>query len=154
MIEPNSTVVLAVLPKQILETASLGKKRQHIKVPLISVVDDDRSVVEAMVSLIQSVGYKAKGFRSAEAFLQSRQLLNTACLILDVRMPSMGGFELQRRLAAENYSIPIIFITAYDSDEVRSQALRAGAAGLLCKPFCQKSLFQALRSALANQDES
>jgi len=60
---------------------------------LISVVDDDRSVVEAMVSLIQSVGYKAKGFRSAEDFLKSRQLLNIACLILDVRMPSMEGLR-------------------------------------------------------------
>jgi FixJ family two-component response regulator len=129
----------------------LSKKRQQIKVPLISVVDDDRSVVEAMVSLIQSVGYKAKGFRSPEDFLKSRQLLNTACLILDVRMPSMGGFELQRRLAAGNYRIPIIFITAYDSDDVRSQAFQAGAAGLLCKPFSQESLFQAVRSALVNQ---
>ena len=90
----------------------MGKKRQHSKVPLISVVDDDRSVVEAMVSLIQSAGYKAKGFRSAEDFLESRQLLNTACLILDVRMPSMGGFELQHRFAAGNHRIPIIFITA------------------------------------------
>jgi len=131
----------------------LGKKRQHIKVPLISVVDDDRSVVEAMVSLIQSVGYKAKGFRSAEEFLKSRQLLNTACLILDVRMPSMGGFELQRRMAAGNYRIPIIFITAYDSDDVRSQAFQAGAVGLLCKPFSQESLFQAVRSALMNQHD-
>jgi len=131
----------------------LGKKRQHIKVPLISVVDDDRSVVEAMVSLIQSVGYQAKGFRSAEEFLKSRQLLNTACLILDVRMPSMGGFELQRRMAAGNYRIPIIFITAYDSDDVRSQAFQAGAVGLLCKPFGQESLFQAVRSALTNQHD-
>jgi len=131
----------------------LGKKRQHIKVPLISVVDDDRSVVEAMVSLIQSVGYQAKGFRSAEEFLKSRQLLNTACLILDVRMPSMGGFELQRRMAAGNYRIPIIFITAYDSDDVRSQAFQAGAVGLLCKPFSQESLFQAVRSALTNQHD-
>jgi FixJ family two-component response regulator len=131
----------------------LSKKRQHIKVPLISVVDDDRSVVEAMVSLIQSVGYKAKGFRSAEDFLKSRQLLNTACLILDVRMPSMGGFELQRWLAAGNYRIPIIFITAYDSDDVRIQAFQAGAAGVLCKPFSQESLFQAMRSALANQHD-
>jgi FixJ family two-component response regulator len=129
----------------------LGKKRQHIKVPLISIVDDDRSVVEAMVSLIQSVGYRAKGFRSAEDFLKSRQLLNTACLILDVRMPSMGGFELKRRLTARNYRIPIIFITAYDSDDVHIQAFQAGAAGVLCKPFCQESLFQAVRSALANQ---
>ena len=131
----------------------MGKKRQHIKVPLISVVDDDRSVVEAMVSLIQSVGYQAKGFRSAEEFLKSRQLLNTACLILDVRMPSMGGFELQRRMAAGNYRIPIIFITAYDSDDVRSQAFQAGAVGLLCKPFGQESLFQAVRSALTNQHD-
>ena len=69
-------------------------------------------------------------------------------------MPSMGGFELQRRLAAGNYRIPIIFITAYDSDDVRIQALQAGAAGLLCKPFGQESLFQAVRSALANQPDN
>ena len=131
----------------------MSKKRQHSKVPLISVVDDDRSVVEATVSLIQSAGYKAKGFRSAEDFLESRQLLNTACLIVDVRMPSMGGFELQRRLAAGNYRIPIIFITAYDSDDVQLQALQAGAAGLLCKPFSQESLFQAVRSSLGDQQD-
>ena len=124
-----------------------------MKAPLISVVDDDQSVVEAMVSLIQSVGYKVKGFRSAEDFLKSRQLLSTACLILDVRMPSMEGFELQRRMAAGNYRIPIIFITAYDSDDVRSQAFQAGAVGLLCKPFSQESLFQAVRSALTNQHD-
>ena len=132
----------------------MGKKRQHIKAPLISIVDDDQSVVEAMVSLIESLGYKAKGFRSAEDFLKSRQLLNSACLILDVLMPSIDGFELQRRLVARNYRIPIIFITAYDGDDVHGQALQAGAAGLLCKPFSQESLFQAVRSALANQHES
>ena len=64
-----------------------------------------------------------------------------------------GGFELQRRLAARNNRIPIIFITAYDSDDVHIQALQAGAAGLLCKPFSQESLFQAVRSTLANQQE-
>ena len=131
----------------------MGKKRQHIKVPLISIVDDDLSVVEAVVSLIESVGYKAKGFRSAEDFLKSPQLLDTACLILDVFMPSMGGFELQRRLAAGNCRIPTIFITAYDSDDVHIQALQAGAAGLLCKPFSQESLFQAVRSSLGNQHD-
>ena len=106
-----------------------------------------------MVSLIQSVGYKAKGFHSAEDFLKSRQLLHTTCLILDVRMPSMGGFELQRRLAAGNHRIPIIFITAYDSDDVHIQAFQAGAAGLLCKPFSQESLFQAVRAALVNEHD-
>jgi FixJ family two-component response regulator len=80
-------------------------------------------------------------------------LLNTACLILDVRMPSIGGFELQRRLAARNYRIPIISITAYDSDDVRIRAFQAGAAGVLCKPFSQESLFQAMRSGPANQHD-
>jgi FixJ family two-component response regulator len=132
----------------------LSKKRQRIKVPLISVVDDDPAVIEAMVNLIQSVGYKGKGFHSAEDFLKSRHLLQTSCLILDVRMPSMGGFELQRQLATGNHRIPIIFITAYDSDDVRIKALQAGAAGLLCKPFGQESLFQAVRSAMANQPDN
>ena len=129
----------------------MGKKRQHIKAPLISIVDDDQSVVEAMVSLIESVGYRAKGFRSAEDFLKSRQLANSACLILDVLMPSMDGFELQRQLAARNYRIPIIFITSFDSDDVRIRAFQAGAVEFLCKPFSQESLFQAVRSALANR---
>jgi FixJ family two-component response regulator len=129
----------------------LGKKRQHNKAPLVAIVDDDRSVVEAVVSLIQSVGYKAKGFSSAEDFLKSRQLLNSACLILDVRMPSMGGFELQRRLAGTNCRIPIIFITSYDSEAVRIQASQAGAVGFLCKPFSQESLFEVVRTALTNQ---
>jgi len=82
-------------------------------IPLISVVDDDRSIVEAIVSLLESVGYNAEGFVSAQDFLKSPQLRSTACLILDVRMPGMGGLELQRRLAAENVHTPIIFITAH-----------------------------------------
>jgi uncharacterized membrane protein YkgB/CheY-like chemotaxis protein len=129
----------------------LVTKRQRVKVPLICIVDDDESLVEAMVSLIQSVGYKAKGFVSAEDFLKSRQLHHATCLILDVRMPTIGGFELQRRLAAGNYRIPTIFITAYESDDIHMQALQAQAAGVLCKPFSQESLFQAVSSALVNQ---
>jgi FixJ family two-component response regulator len=68
--------------------------------------------------------------------------------------PPWGGFELQRRLVAGDYRIPIIFITAYDTDDVHIQALETGAAGLLCKPFSQESLFQAMRSALTNQHKS
>ena len=142
--------MLPVCQEQIQETTSLGKKLQHSSNPPISIVDDNRSVVEAIVSLIQSVGYKAKGFHSADDFLKSGQLIKTACLILDVRMPEIGGFELQRRLTAKNHRIPIIFITAYDSDDVRAQAFQAGAVGLLCKPFGQEFPFQAVGSALAN----
>jgi FixJ family two-component response regulator len=116
-------------------------------IPLISVVDDDRSIVEATVSLLESVGYAAAGFVSAQDFLNSPQLRSTACLILDVRMPGMGGLELQRRLAAENVRTPIIFITA-DGEQEISSALRGGAVAVLRKPFKQESLVGTLRSVL------
>jgi len=112
-------------------------------------VDDDRSVVEGIVSLLESVGYAAAGFVSAQDFLNSTQLRRTACLILDVRMPGMGGLELQRRLAAENIHTPIIFITAQGEQEVSAECLSGGAVAILRKPFAQKSLLEALRSALA-----
>jgi FixJ family two-component response regulator len=118
-------------------------------VPLISVVDDDQSVVEGIVNLLESVGYAAAGFVSAQDFLQSAELRRTACLILDVCMPVMGGRELQRRLAAENIHTPIIFITAHGDQEVSGEVLSTGATALLRKPFSQESLLGALRSALA-----
>src|SRR5215471_5047707 len=118
-------------------------------VPLISVVDDDQSLVEAIVSLLESVGYPAAGFLSAKDFLNSPQLRRTACLILDVRMPEMGGLELQRRLAAENIHTPIIFITAEGGLEVEAEGQGGGAVAFLRKPFSQESLLTALRSALA-----
>jgi FixJ family two-component response regulator len=120
-------------------------------VPLISVVDDDRCVVEAIVSLLESVGYAAAGFISAQAFLNSAQLRRTACLILDVRMPEIGGLELQRRLATENIRTPIIFITAHGDQEVSRKVLTPGITALLRKPFSQEALLGALRSALAQR---
>src|SRR5262249_2241505 len=110
------------------------------KVPLISIVDDDQSVVEAIVSLLESVGYAAAGFISAQDFLDSPQLRGTACLIVDVHMPGMGGLELQRRLAAEKINTPIIFITAHGEQEISAKVLATGATALLRKPFSQESL--------------
>ena len=130
---------------------SLSWRAQELstaKVPLISVVDDDRSVVEATVSLLESVGYAATGFFSAQDFLNSPQLPLTACLILDVCMPGMGGLELQRRLAADGVLTPIIFITAHGDSEVPAGVLGPRATALLRKPFSQESLLAALRSAL------
>jgi FixJ family two-component response regulator len=118
-------------------------------IPLISVVDDDRSIVEAIVSLLESVGYAAAGFVSAQDFLDSTQLRRSACLIVDVRMPGIGGLELQRRLAAENIRTPIILITANGDLRISEEELRGGAVALLRKPFTQDSLLRALRSALA-----
>src|SRR5215469_15469357 len=128
-------------------------KRQRTKIPLICIVDDDGSVVEATASLVESIGYIAEGFRSAEDFLKSPQLPNTDRLILDIRMPSMDGFELQRRLAVGNHRIPIIFVTSYDCDDAKTEAREAGAVAFLCKPFSQDSLLQAVRSGLARERE-
>ena len=112
----------------------------------ISVIDDDPSVVEAIVSLLESLGRTAVGFCSAEEFLASGYLGRTACIILDVRMPGAGGFELQRRLAANGNHVPIIFISAHADTAVSAEALRRGAIAFLRKPFSQDSLLDALRS--------
>ena len=98
---------------------------------------------------MESVGYPAVGFYSAEEFLGSAQAGHTGCLILDVRMPGMGGLELQRRLAAAADPTPIIFITAHGEAGASAEASRQGAVAFLHKPFSEGSLLEAVRTALA-----
>jgi FixJ family two-component response regulator len=117
-------------------------------IPLISIVDDDDALRSALENLMRSAGLRAQGFSSAEAFLRSEQLHETACLILDVRMPGMSGLELQRQMAVGNSHIPVIFITAYAADDRRNQALEAGAAAFLYKPFQEGELLNAIDAAL------
>ncbi len=119
---------------------------------LISVVDDDESIRRTTTFLIESFGFRAAAFESAEAFLKSIQLRDTSCLLVDVQMPGMNGLQLQRELAAAGCGIPVIFITAYDSKEARQQAIRAGAAAFLGKPFSDEELFQAVRLALRESE--
>src|SRR5215470_11691791 len=94
------------------------------------------------------MGFRTRGFPSAEAFLSSNQARDTACLILDVRMPGMNGLELQRKLLANNYGIPIIFITSHVDDNTRERALETGAVDFLYKPFGEDVLLKAIDSAL------
>lgn len=115
---------------------------------LIAVVDDDQSVREALENLISSVGYEVKLFASAEAFLDSYEPANTACAVLDVRLPGISGFELQRKLAANGQSIPVIIITAQGDDNSRREALAAGAIAFLKKPFKEEVLLDAIDLAL------
>ena len=115
---------------------------------LISIVDDDESMREAIQSLLRSVGFRAKTFASGEQFLQSDQIENTACLILDVRMPGMSGLELQRRLMATQCRIPIVFVTAHGEEEARARALQEGAVDFLLKPFSEEALLNAIQAAL------
>jgi len=115
---------------------------------LISVVDDDESVRRTTTLLIESFGFRAAAFESADGFLRSGQLHDTACLIVDVQMPGMNGLQLQSHLAAEGCGIPIIFITAYDDKESRRRAMQAGAVAFLGKPFSDEQLVQTIRSTL------
>lgn len=115
---------------------------------LVAVVDDDESIRRTTTFLIESFGLRAAAFESAESFLKSDQLHDTSCLILDVRMPGMNGFELQKELAAAGYGIPIVFITCYEDTESRGKAMQAGAIAFLSKPFRDDQLLQIVRSAL------
>jgi FixJ family two-component response regulator len=115
---------------------------------LISVVDDDDSVRESLQCLIRSFGFAVEAFASAEEFLTSDHLRDTRCLILDVRMRGMNGFELQRRLLASHPEIPVIFITAQGNEAARSQALKDGAVDYLFKPFTEEALLNAIHAAL------
>src|SRR5215510_16248178 len=117
-------------------------------IPLIAVVDDDAAVREAVQSLLRSAGLRAEAFASAQDFLQAGRLQDVACLIVDVRMPGMGGLALQQQLAEAQCSLPVIFITAHGDAETRAQALRAGAVAFFDKPFSDEALLRAVRGAL------
>lgn len=117
-------------------------------VPLISIVDDDESVRDALKSLLDSMGFHAEVFASGEAFLNSPDISHTDCLIADVRMPGMSGLQLQDRLNAANSSIPIIFISAHDDGDAKARGLRAGAVDFLKKPFSEDALVRAISACL------
>jgi FixJ family two-component response regulator len=126
-----------------------GISNKNPETPRISIVDDDESVREAIRSLLRSVGLCADVFASAEEFLNSDAPENTACLILDIRMPRMSGLELQSRLVAGGYTIPLIFVTAHASDsEARERALQAGAIDVLFKPFKEEVLLKHVYAAI------
>ncbi len=115
---------------------------------MIAIVDDDESVRSAIHSVLSSAGMTPRTFASAEDFLSSGQQDETACLILDIKMPGMNGLELQRRLVESDSQIPIIFVTASDDDNVRTQAMRDGAVAFLVKPFDNEILIASARAAL------
>ena len=114
---------------------------------LIAIVDDDEAIRRTTAFLINSFGFQAAAFESAQHFLGSVQLQNASCLIVDVQMPGMDGFQLQSRLAAAGRTLPIIFITAHDNRESRQQAMQGGAVAFLGKPFSDEDLLASIRLA-------
>src|ERR1700752_2870344 len=115
---------------------------------MVAIVDDDELMRSALQGMLKSVGLPSQAFASAEEFLKSGQQQQTACLIADIRMPGMSGLELQAKLNAEHCRIPTIFITAHGDEEMRLQALRAGAVEFLPKPFDDELLVESVRAAL------
>jgi FixJ family two-component response regulator len=131
-----------------VEQGAVGPGPGNTALRRISIVDDDASIREALKSLMRSVKFNVDTFASAEEFLASERLDETSCLILDVYLPGMSGFELQSRLNVEHRAIPIIFITAHADEVSRQRALKGGAVELLAKPVRRDTLFKALRTAM------
>ena len=117
-------------------------------VPVIAIVDDDPSVRRSLHRLVQSAGYTVQTFASAREFLDWVPRGRTACLVLDIHLDGVSGFELQERLAADGSSIPIIFITAHDDAPIRQRLEQSGAAGHLWKPVDGPALLDAIRRAI------
>jgi len=120
----------------------------HGESKLVAIVDDDDSVRSTLRELLRASGFLSNTFESAEDFLRSCHRQATACLITDIRMPGMSGLELQARMNAENCRIPTIFITAHGDEEMRFQAMRAGAVEFLQKPFDDCVLVEFVQAAL------
>jgi len=117
--------------------------------PIVFVVDDDASVRDAVKRLIASVGLRAETFESAREFLSRKRPEAPGCLVLDVRLPDLGGLEFQRALAEANIHIPIIFITGHADVPMTVRAMKAGAVEFLTKPFRGQELLGAIQEAIA-----
>ncbi|HVN18953.1 MAG TPA: response regulator [Dongiaceae bacterium] len=115
---------------------------------LIAVVDDDISVRESLESLIRSAGMEVRVFASAEEFLNAAHPRKADCLVLDVRLPGMNGFELQHHLLARKCEVPVIFMTAHGYDgRAKSQLPSPSTIACLTKPFSEEELLDALEAA-------
>jgi FixJ family two-component response regulator len=112
---------------------------------LISIVDDDPSMREALVGLVRSLGYEVRDFASAEDFLASNDLGKFACAITDIQMPGMNGLELKRELSTRHGSLPVIMITARTEPGIEEKAMASGASCFLRKPFDAETLVNCLR---------
>jgi RNA polymerase sigma factor (sigma-70 family) len=122
--------------------------------PIVFVVDDDRSIREALGSLIRSVGWRVEVFSSAQEFLRQKRPETPACLVLDVRLPGLSGLDLQHELATRKINLPIVFITGHGDIPMSVRAMKAGAVEFLPKPFRDQDLLDAIQQAVENSRRS
>lgn len=116
--------------------------------PTVFVVDDDVSVRESLELLIRFAGWRSEVFASAEEFLAWPRVAGPSCLVLDVSLPNLTGLDLQKLMAADRTTMPIIFITAYGNVPMSVEAMKAGASEFLMKPFSDEVLLSAICQAL------
>ena len=116
--------------------------------PTVFIIDDDASVRKSLSRLLDSLGFTAETFASAEEFLKRERYEGIGCLVLDVRMPGLGGMDLQEELNNADYTLPIIFITGHGDIPMSVKAMKKGAVDFLPKPFDEKELMDALKRAI------
>lgn len=114
---------------------------------LVVVVEDDRSMREATISLLESAGFSACAYASAEEFLRSSLGGSALCLVLDMHLPAMSGIQLYQELRARGSAPPAVLVTADESSWLRAEARECGMLGALCKPFAGQDLIDLVRSA-------
>jgi FixJ family two-component response regulator len=117
----------------------------------VFLVDDDPSVRKALQRLIRAAGFDVESFADAAGYLAAAPPASPACIVLDIRMPAMTGFELQSAIAGTSRALPVVFITGHGDDTVRTQALEAGAVDVLFKPIDEEELVSAIEKALESR---
>jgi FixJ family two-component response regulator len=128
-----------------------NKEKAKVKRALVvAIVDDDNAVRMATRGLVESFGYDVETFDSAEAFLGSEWSRKAHCLITDVQMPGMSGFDLHKHLVSSDIDMPVIFITAFPDSALRDRVLKGGAVAYLTKPFDQAVLLESIRRAIGD----
>ena len=120
---------------------------------LIIVVDDDPSILRAVQRVLHAHGFETEVFSSVEGFLEGAHLGEATCLVLDVHLQNMSGIELRRQLTRSGYSLPVIFITAVESEPTRKAALEAGCVAYLHKPFPSDLLIGGIRTVIEKDRE-
>ncbi len=117
--------------------------------PLVHVVDDDASVRDSLAVLLESAGFSVRAYDSAAAFLQAASDRTAGCVLTDVQMPELNGLELQRRMSEQGIRLPVIVMTGHGDVPIAVEAMKAGAADFLEKPFDDEQLLAAVTSAIA-----
>lgn len=122
------------------------------KAPLLAVVDDDLDVRVALARLVSSAGFAVETFASGAEFIGSIEGHEPDCLVLDLHMPDMSGFDVQAELARGHPTVPVIVITGHDAPESRLRAMQLGAKCYLCKPVNDEALLQEITAAIGERE--